>query len=98
MLPATLPWEYSLGIIALQQIPRPAVALPTYHHQGCKGGQKDGGQHPNGHNHHGLHASRGTFRLGHIPHTQLTLERTQGQSRLGEDTADNGAVETKLDP
>lgn len=91
--PPCPPWAHSLGIIALQQIPRPAIPLPTNHHQRCKRGQEDGGQHTYGDNHHSLHAS------GWLPpspsHAQrgLNLRRHKGRGGLGNIVAkESGAV------
>lgn len=46
---------YLLGVKVVQQVVRVTVAVSAHHHQGNKGGQENGGQHPDGHNHHRLH-------------------------------------------
>lgn len=48
-------WSHWLGVEMVQQVVRVTVAVPAHHHQGDEGGQEDGGQHPNGHDHHRLH-------------------------------------------
>lgn len=91
--PSCPPWAHSLGIIALQQVSRPAVALPANHHQGCKGGQEDGGQHAYGHNHHRLHASGGLAPSPSHPQHGLNLRRHKGRGGLGKEAAkESGAV------
>lgn len=49
---ASIHW---LGVEVVQQVVRVAVAVSAHHHQGDEGGQENGGQHPDGHDHHGLH-------------------------------------------
>lgn len=49
-----------LGVEVVQQVVRVAVAVSAHHHQGNEGGQENGGQHPNGHNHHCLHGDSGS--------------------------------------
>lgn len=49
-----------LGVKVVQQVVRVAVAVSAHHHQGNEGGQENGGQHPNGHNHHCLHGDSGS--------------------------------------
>lgn len=44
----------------VQQVVGVTVAVPAHHHQCDKGGQEDSGQHPNGHDHHGLHGDPGS--------------------------------------
>lgn len=44
----------------VQQVMRVAVAVSAHHHQSNEGGQEDGGQHPNGHDHHRLHGDSGS--------------------------------------
>lgn len=44
----------------VQEVVRVAVAMSAHHHQGNEGGQENGGQHPNGHNHHCLHGDLGS--------------------------------------
>lgn len=44
----------------VQQVVRVTVAVPAHHHQGDEGGQEDGGQHPNGHDHHRFHGDAGS--------------------------------------
>lgn len=51
----------------VQQVMRMAVAVSAHNHQGNEGGQENGGQHPNSHNHHRLHGdfgSHGGFLVG----------------------------------
>ena len=48
----------------VQQVVGVAVAVSTHHHQGNEGGQEDGGQHPNGHDHHRLHGDDGSQGVG----------------------------------
>lgn len=49
-----------LGVEVVQQVVRVAVAVSAHHHQGNEGGQENGGQHPNGHDHHRLHGDSGS--------------------------------------
>lgn len=49
-----------LGVEGVQQVVRMAVAVSAHRHQGGKGGQENGGQHPNGHDHHCLHGDSGS--------------------------------------
>lgn len=53
-------WSHWLGVEMVQQVVRVTVAVPAHHHQGDEGGQEDGGQHPNGHDHHRLHGDPGS--------------------------------------
>ncbi|KAG7234779.1 hypothetical protein INR49_003993, partial [Caranx melampygus] len=41
-----------------------AVAMSAHHHQGDEGGQENGGQHPDGHDHHRLHGDCGSHSGG----------------------------------
>lgn len=73
-------WSHSLGVEVVQQVVRVAVAVPAHHHQGDEGGQEDGGQHPNGHDHHRLHGDPGDH---HGCGRQLQSTRQEAnQSRL----------------
>lgn len=49
-------WLYSLGIKVVQKTRWVAIAMAANHHQRHKRGQEYGRQHPDGHNHHRLHA------------------------------------------
>lgn len=49
-----------LGVEVVQQVVRVAVPVSAHHHQGNEGGQENGGQHPNGHDHHRLHGDSGS--------------------------------------
>lgn len=51
---------YWLGVEGVQQVVRVAVAVSAHHHQGDEGGQEDGGQHPDGDDHHRLHGDSGS--------------------------------------
>ena len=44
----------------MQQAEGVAVAVSAHHHQGDEGRQEDGGQHPDGHDHHRLHGDPGS--------------------------------------
>lgn len=57
----------------VQQVMRVTVAVSAHHHQGNKGGQENGGQHPNGHYHHCLHGDSGS-------HDDSYFERKRLQS------------------
>lgn len=64
----------------VQQVVRVAVAVSAHHQQGNEGGQENGGQHPNGHDHHRLHGdpvSRGGRRQ------QLVVEARESPIRVG---------------
>lgn len=58
----------------VQQVVGVTVAVPAHHHQGDEGGQEDGGQHPNGHDHHRLHGDPGSH---HGCGRQLQLVRQE---------------------
>lgn len=61
----------------VQQVVGVAVTVSAHHDQGDEGSQEDGGQHPDGHNHHRLHGdsgSQGHWRL------QLKLRVQSGSS------------------
>lgn len=69
--------SHRLGVEVVQQVVGVAVAVSAHHDQGNEGSQENGGQHPDGHNHHRLHGdsgSRGGWRL------QLELRVQSGSS------------------
>lgn len=51
---------HRLGVEVVQQVVGVAVAVSAHHHQGNKGRQENGGQHPDGHDHHRLHGDSGS--------------------------------------
>lgn len=73
-----------LGVEVVQQVMRAAVAVSAHHHQGNEGGQENGGQHPNGHDHHRLHGDSGCH--GGC-RRQLVRRRNRVQSGLSDSSA-----------
>lgn len=62
----------------VQQVVGVAVAVSAHHDQGDEGSQEDGGQHPDGHDHHRLHGDCGS--RGHWRPEQLELRDQSGSS------------------
>lgn len=52
--------SHRLGVKVVQQVVGVAVAVSAHHHQGNEGSQENGGQHPDGHDHHRLHGDSGS--------------------------------------
>lgn len=85
--------SHPLGVKVVQQVVGVAVAVSAHHHQGNQGSQENGGQHPDGHNHHRLHGDSGPqsgWRL------QLELRVQSGSSDcLSSSTNGRSAVEAE---
>lgn len=73
-----------LGVEVVQQVVRVAVAVSAHHHQGNEGGQENGGQHPNGHDHHRLHGDSGSHGgcRQQLVSWQKTKKKESNQGRL----------------
>lgn len=64
----------------VQQVVRVAVAVSAHHHQGNEGGQENGGQHPDRHDHHRLHGDSGFH--GGCRRRLVSRGRESNQDRL----------------